>query len=554
MNKLLIVFLVLLISTLSSRSDAVQAPVLDEGGKKLSIAKETAARKKLLNDAMKEAEKWRARTPRPPVDISDEAWKRYAREVPEWYQDAKFGVYAHWGPYNLGMETANFTGTNNSWYPKYIYATGHPYNVQHVKLMGPLKKFGYKDYFEKFSVPKFNPIQWADLVAASGAKFAGPVAMHHDGFAMWDSKLHPWNSKTSAADRDIAGELIAEYRKRGLKIVSTFHHSANVSGTYYGGRPNRPDDGPTDLDSDLSDPAYAKLYGKHASQAEAEAYWLEIVKEFVNKYQPDQVWFDGGMRSLTEEARFEMTSFYYDYCDKNGIEGIIARKHDQIPLEVSLLDFERGGAPEIFPRTWQTDDSPGPWMYIESAEFKGADWVVPLLIDIVSKNGVLLLNIAPNAQGAIHVKQQEMLLKTGQWLAVNGEAVYGSRPWKVHYQGDEPHFYAKGKSFSKTYAKYGSDDFRFTRSKSGDALFVFAMGTPTGDKDQLQDFTIESLTKSELAKENGASIVGGSHVRPLMFDEQGKVVVPAKALLELERANGRTTTQPVVFKVSGIQK
>lgn len=554
-NQLLTLLFVLSILCLFNTPLAAQPPVLDEGGKKLSIAGETDQRKQQLLDAMKAAEQWRARTPRPPVKISDEDWQKYAREVPQWYQDAKFGIYAHWGPYNLGMETANFTGMNNSWYPKYIYATGHPYNLQHVKLMGPLKRFGYKDYFDKFSVPKFDPVLWADLIADSGAKFAGPVAMHHDGFAMWDSQLHRWNSKNSAAKRDIAGELITQYRKRGLKIVSTFHHSANVSGTYYGGRENRPDDGPTDLDSDLNDPAYAKLYGKFPTQAEAEAYWLEILKEYVTKYQPDQLWFDGGMRSLSQEARFEMTSFYYDYCKENGIDGIISQKHNQIPAEVSLLDFERGGAPKIFPRTWQTDDSPGPWMYIDSAEFKGADWVVPLLIDIVSKNGVLLLNIAPKADGSIHPDQLEMLLKTGQWLNVNGEAIYGSRPWKVHYQGDEPHFYAKGKSFSKTYAKYDRDDFRFTRSKSGDTLFVFAMSAPTGEQDEqkIQDFTLESLTEKELGKETGASLLGSSHIRPLSIDDQGRVVVPAEALLKLAQAGGNKLVKPIVFKICGVK-
>jgi len=141
-----------------------------------------------------------------------------------------------------------------------MYAKGHLYNVQHEKLFGPLtEQFGYKDYFAKFTVPKFDPYAWADMIAASGAKFAGPVAMHQDGFAMWDSQVVPWNAMNSGAKRDIAGELVAAYRKHGPKIVSSFHHAFNVSGQYYGGREGRLDEGPIEFNSDLNDPQYAKL-------------------------------------------------------------------------------------------------------------------------------------------------------------------------------------------------------------------------------------------------------------------------------------------------------
>ncbi len=490
------------------------------------------------------ARDWRHREPSETRDVADHEWDAYIRPVPEWYQDAKFGIYAHWGPYNQGMEGAGFTGMNNSWFAKYLHVKGHPYNEYHTKTFGPLSEKGYSHYFKTFTCPEFDPVEWADLIAGSGARFAGPVAMHHEGFAMWDSQVVPWNAMTSGAKRDIAGELIAEYRKRGMKIISSFHHAFNVSGNYYGGREGRLDDLPLEFDSELSDPAYAKLYGRFATQADAERYWFEVLQEYITKYRPEQLWFDGGLGRLSEESRFKLTKFYYDFCDREGIEGIISQKKDQIPRRVSLFDYERGGAREILPRTWQTDDSPGPWMYINTAEFKGAEWVTQLLVDIASKNGVLLLNICPLADGSIHPDQQAMLREVGDWMRVNGEAVYGSRPWHVHYQGSHPHSYAGDKEVSHSFVTFGPDDFRFTRSKDGHTLYAFAMGKPAGE------VVIDSLKASQLGPESGAMLLGSNRVVPLETGDDGRIVLPIDKLLE---GNRSPLKGPLVFKIIGLK-
>ena len=491
-----------------------------------------------------EASAWRERAPRKPGTITEAMWDRYAREVPNWLRDAKFGIYAHWGPYNLGMEDSGYTGGLNSWYPKFMYVKGHPYNLHHIRKFGPLAQTAYSDYFERFSIPQFDPGEWADLIAGAGAKYAGPVSMHHDGFAMWDSELVEWNSMTSAARRDIAGELIAELRERGLRIVSSHHHAHSICGQYYGGRPDKPRDFPIDFDSELSDPRFAKLYGKFDTQQEAERYWLDVRKEYIVKYRPDQLWFDGGLRWLSEQVRFELTEFYYDFCDREGIEGIISQKNDQIPRRVSILDFERGGAREILPRVWQTDDSPGPWMYIEAMEFKGAEWVIPLLTDIVSKNGVLLLNIAPRADGSIPAQQQQTLREVGAWLRVNGEAVYGTRPWKVHHQGDQPHFYARGRGRNTVFASFESDDLRFTRSGDGKTLYVFAMAEP---ENQL---VVESLLGADLEDDATVRLLGGSAALPVLTDSRGRAVLPTGRLIA---GRSNKLKGPLVFKVEGLK-
>lgn len=234
--------------------------------------------------------------------------------------------------------------------------------------------------------------------------------------------------------KDIAGELMKAYRAHGLKTLGAFHHAYNICGKFYGG--NNPDQtANVDFDSDLTDPDKALLYGNLKSQKDAEQFWLDVLKDYIVKNKPDQLYFDWGLRWVSQEKRVEMASFYYDFCEKNGIEGIIAQKSNQIPEAVSIRDFERSGARNIMSRVWQTDDSPGPWMYKENATFKGSDWILSVLLDVVSKNGVLLLNIAPEPSGRIPDKQQIALKETGEWLKINGEAVYGTRPWKVYFQG-----------------------------------------------------------------------------------------------------------------------
>ncbi|QZT36556.1 alpha-L-fucosidase [Halosquirtibacter xylanolyticus] len=483
--------------------------------------------------------------------VSATKWKALKRDVPAWFNDAKFGIYAHWGPYCVPIYTTHYTGSGNSWYSRWIYTKGHPYNINQINKYGPLQSFGYKDFFQMFSAPRFNANEWAEIVAASGAKFAGPVAMHHDGFAMWDSDVAPWNAADYGPKRDICGELIEAYRGKGLKVVSSFHHGYTFSGLYYGRSKN------IEPNTDIYDPKYAKLYGNFKDQRDAEAYWLALLKEYIVKYKPDQLWFDWGQRWISWETRYQLAKFYYETLERAGMKGIISMKANQWPIEVSLRDFERGGAKQIESRPWQTDDSPGPWMCKEQMVFKGADWIKTLLVDVVSKNGTLLLNITPHPLGYILEDQASSLREVGQWLNINGEAIYGSRPWKVYYQGPNSRFtlkIKKGQHLPKGvevyansghtyYIKLQSNDFRFTRSKDGGSLYVFAMNRPS-------DFAIASLHSKDLKRHSTISLLGSDKRVSVEFNKEKQAYVKLDTFSkEMEKLSA-----PYVFKIEGLKR
>ena len=211
----------------------------------------------------------------------EETWESLTtHEFPEWFKDAKFGIYAHFGVYCV-------PAYGNEWYPKRMYDKDSHYQKHHIETYGALSKFGYKDFIPMFKGEKFDAEEWAELYKNSGAKFAGPVAEHHDGFSMWDSKVNRWNAADMGPKQDIAGDLIKACRKRDLKIIASFHHSFNIQG-YYAKVEG----------ADTADPKYGDLYGKFDDPKEAHERWLAKVKEVIDNYQPDQIWYDFGLKKF----------------------------------------------------------------------------------------------------------------------------------------------------------------------------------------------------------------------------------------------------------------
>lgn len=347
------------------------------------------------------------------------SWETLSQhEVPEWFKDAKFGIYAHLGVYCVPA----FEG---EWYPRLMYQEGHKVQKYHIETYGKLSEFGYHDFIPMFKLKNWNPKEWADLYKRAGAKFAGPVAEHHDGFSMWNSKVNRWNAKKMGPKRDVVGELVKEIRKNDMKVITSFHHGFNIGGYYN-----------TVEGTATADPKYADLYGKLPLE-EGYERWFNKLKEVIDNYQPDQIWFDWGLRSIPMEYRKKFASYYYSKEKVWDKDVIITRKLDQLPQGVGVHDYEGGSPRDLMQEVWQTDQSTGGhyWSWREGMKTRSPQWLLHELITVVSKNGVMLLNVCPAADGSIPAGQKEMLYEVGDWLRINGESIYGTRPWRVSGEG-----------------------------------------------------------------------------------------------------------------------
>jgi alpha-L-fucosidase len=396
-------------------------------------------------------------------------------EVPDWYQDAKFGIFIHWGAYSV-------PAFGNEWYPRLMYESGTDIFKHHVATYGPQDKFGYKDFIPMFKAEHFDPAAWAELFKKAGAKYVVPVAEHHDGFSMYDSGLSDWTAVKMGPHRDTTGELAKAVRAAGLHFGLSSHR---VEHNFFLGVGRA-------ISSDVNDPQYAALYGPahnwlankpgtpldgdftYVSQAWADD-WLARGAELVDKYHPDIVYFDWwiGQASIRPNlTRF--AAFYYNSSLKYGDHvGVINYKDYAMQEHSGVLDIERGQLGDLRPLHWQTDTSVSnkSWGYIKDDTFKSPDFVVHQLIDIVSKNGNLLLNIGPRSDGTIPDEVQRVLLDVGAWLSVNGEAIYGTRPWRTY--GEGPTKVAAGSFHDTDTENYKPEDFRFTTK--GDALYAIGL-------------------------------------------------------------------------------
>ncbi len=398
--------------------------------------------------------------------------------APEWFQDAKLGIYFHWGPYTV-------PAFGSEWYPCNMFREGSRENKHHIGTYGPVSEFGYEKFIPMFTAEHFDPAEWAELFKASGARFAGPVAEHHDGFAMWASKVNPWNAGDMGPKRDIVGELLAELKRRDLKTIATFHHARNGQRNrdkpdFWNGNgfdshyPYHPD-----LPTATTDPKLRMLYGNFETIDAFNQYWLDQVEEVVDHYSPDILWYDSWLNMVPESYRLQMAAHFFNHAEKTGQEVVTCHKHNDMPLSFSVLDYEQGGRRDLHPQPWLTDItlSEGSWSYVEGQTYKDAAMVVRNMIDAWSKNGIVLLNISPRADGVINDEQRALLKAIGEWLSVHGEAVYGTRPFDTFGYGPAG---AEASSHDGQSARmeYTAEDVRFTVSKDSKAMYIFFLGRP----------------------------------------------------------------------------
>jgi len=404
--------------------------------------------------------------------------------VPEWYKDAKFGIFIHWGVYSV-------PAFGTEWYPRLMYTAGSPENQHQIATYGPLTEFGYKDFIPKFKAEHYDPEAWAKLFKDSGAKYVVPVFEHHDGFTMYDSGLSDWTAKKMGPKRDLVGDLAKAVRAEGLHLGASSHR---VEHDWFL-NPGRQEA------SDVNDPRYAAFYGPaeprfqdpsepganeihddwtYVSPKYAED-WLARSAEIVEKYHPDLIYYDWWIGQASVRPYLaKFAAFYYNESTKHGQQGIINYKDQAMEERSGVLDIERGQLAEIHPTYWQTDTSVSnkSWGYIENDTFKTPEFIVHQLADIVSKNGNLLMNIGPRSDGTIPQEVQQVLLAVGAWLKVNGDAIYGTRPWKVY--GEGPTKVKPGSFHDTDTLNYTAEDFRFTTK--GAHLYAIEYAWPSGDE------------------------------------------------------------------------
>jgi alpha-L-fucosidase len=417
----------------------------------------------------------------------------------EWFQDAKFGLWYHWGAFSV-------PAYGSEWYPRNMYISGSGEYNHHVATFGTPTAWPYHNFingandktghFTKFAPVlksqggNFDPDEWAQLFYNAGAKMAGPVAEHHDGFSMWDSTVNEWNSVDKGPGLDLAGLFATAFRAKGMKYLVSSHNAYNFSGYY--------DHVPTQ-----SDPSLKKLYGQ-LTATEQSQLWYDKLKELIDQYQPDYIWHDFNLPQVSEQKRLEFLAYYYNKGIDWGKE-VVVSYNDGFNKNGEVQQVERGGYANITYPFWLCEDSvsSSSWCYTQGIGYYSGKAILHSLIDRVSKNGCLLLNLAPMADGSIPQGQKDILTVMGNWLWPNGEAIYATRAWEKFGEGPTQ----MGSGGFSTPVEGTATDIRFTRNKANNVLYAIGMGWPAGNQMVITTLKTSAFNTSTIT---GITFIGGS--------------------------------------------
>ena len=407
-----------------------------------------------------------------PFQPSFESLKTY--QCPEWFRDAKFGIWAHWGPQAVPME--------GDWYAKKMYAQGDKDYKDHLERWGHPSEHGYKDLIPLWKAEKWEPERLMELYKKAGAKFFVSMGTHHDNFFLWNSKLHSYNAVNMGPHRDVVGEWQKAAQKNGMKFGVSEHLGASF--TWFQASHGADKTGPkAGVAYDGANPKWQELYhfpaepgdkGWYSNNPRWQQQWFNEIKELVDGYHPDLLYSDGGV-AFGQEHIVGLSMIAHLYNDNAALHGgkceVIynCKQHSDGRW---VEDLERGIMPKIDPYPWQTDTSIGDWFYNKNWKFRPVSWVIHMLVDNVSKNGNLLLNVVQRPDGSLDPEVEQMLAELATWNAIHGEAIFGSRPWLVYGEGAVR---TKGGSFKEDF-KYSAKDIRFTTK--GGTLYALALGWP----------------------------------------------------------------------------
>ena len=411
-----------------------------------------------------------------------ESLKQY--RCPDWFRNAKFGIWAHWGPQCVPMA--------GDWYARNMYMEGSDQYKHHLAHYGHPSKFGYKDIVPLFRAEKFDPEGLMKKYKAAGARYFFSMGVHHDNFDMWNSKHHRWNAARMGPKKDIVGLWAKAARANGLKFGVSEHLERTWS--WFNVNKGADQEGPyKGVPYDGADPKYVDFYlPPHEDTSRAyplnppdawKQEWRRRITDLVDSYQPDVLYTDGGV-PFGEVGRGLIAHYYNQgltwhqgrqevvYTIKNNKDNV----HGDYDPNCCVYDVERGFADRILAEPWQTDTCIGGWFYKQGLKYKTAETVVHMLCDIVSKNGNLMLNFPQRPDGTLDAEAEQTLAGITKWMRVNSEAIYDTRPWTEWREGPTT---AEGGMFGERSLKqYTAGDFRFTTK--GEALYALCLGVPKG--------------------------------------------------------------------------
>ncbi len=415
---------------------------------------------------------------------------------PDWFRDAKFGIWAHWGPQAVPMD--------GDWYARGMYEPGNKHYTYHTNHYGHPSEFGYKDIIPLWKAEKWDPDRLMRLYKAAGAKYFVSMGSHHDNFFLWNSKLHRWNAANMGPKRDVVGDWQKAARKYGLRFGVSEHLGASF--TWFQSSHRSDKDGPkAGVPYDGANPANGDLYhfpaepgdtGWYSKNPKWHQQWFNEIKELVDNYHPDLLYTDGGVPFGNVAGLSMIAHLYNQDATRHGGKTEAVYNCKQKSDGRWIEDLERGIMPKIDPYPWQTDTSIGDWYYNRDWKFRPVSWVIHMLVDNVSKNGNLLLNVVQRPDGSLDPEVETMLGQLAEWNAIHGEAIFGSRPWMVY---GESAVKVKGGAFKEDF-KYSAKEIRFTTR--GATLYAIALGWPEDGQ-----LLIRSLAKPPGAKVNNLKSV-----------------------------------------------
>ena len=466
-------------------------------------------------------------------------WQSLSKhKMPKWYYRDKFGIFIHWGIYSV-------PAYGSEWYSRSMYDTNVREFEYHKKTYGKQSEFGYKDFIPMFKAEKFDAKEWISFFKECGIKFVMPVCEHHDGFAMYATDFNRWNAAEMGPCRNVIGELKEECEKQGLTFCGSTHRAEH----YFFMNPGRL------VDSDVNDERYADFYGpavyteeyssKNMGKATEDTYatgaskewledWLVRTCELIDRYQPKILYFDWWIHNHSFKPYLKkLAAYYYNRAEEWGAEVTIDYKHTAFPPGIATFDVERGALTDISPIPWQTDTAIGKhsWGYRKDNEYKNSRQIICDLIDIVSKNGMLLLNIGPKPDGTFTDEETAVLKDIGKWLKKNGEGIYASTFWTQFGEGEvnnEAGFFKDGEE-----KQFTANDFRFTYKDA--YVYAFQM-RPDGNDVKIKAFKKHNphdyLVKAVTLLETGEKL-------DFKKDEEALII----------RTNGLKSDFPLCFKI-----